>query len=88
MTSWGFFGFERKEASKGRLNVLCITKPLCCLLAARYIETDPANRDRRTPIVKIKQGFEPPTFTGWFLGWDHDYWSSDPLDRAMAELEI
>ncbi|XP_060747345.1 gelsolin a isoform X2 [Tachysurus vachellii] len=56
--------------------------------AARYIETDPANRDRRTPIVKIKQGFEPPTFTGWFLGWDHDYWSSDPLDRAMAELQI
>ncbi|TSK72131.1 Gelsolin [Bagarius yarrelli] len=56
--------------------------------AARYIETDPANRDRRTPIVKIKQGFEPPTFTGWFLGWDHDYWNSDPLDRAMADLEI
>uniref|UniRef100_A0A672SKY7 Gelsolin n=1 Tax=Sinocyclocheilus grahami TaxID=75366 RepID=A0A672SKY7_SINGR len=56
--------------------------------AARYIETDPANRDPRTPIVKIKQGFEPPTFTGWFLGWDHDYWSTDPLERAMAELEI
>uniref|UniRef100_A0A673GV36 Gelsolin n=1 Tax=Sinocyclocheilus rhinocerous TaxID=307959 RepID=A0A673GV36_9TELE len=53
--------------------------------AARYIETDPANRDPRTPIVKIKQGFEPPTFTGWFLGWDHDYWSTDPLERAMAE---
>uniref|UniRef100_A0AAY4C6W7 Gelsolin n=1 Tax=Denticeps clupeoides TaxID=299321 RepID=A0AAY4C6W7_9TELE len=56
--------------------------------ALRYIETDPANRDKRTPIVKIKQGSEPPTFTGWFLGWDHDYWTSDPLDRAMAELEI
>uniref|UniRef100_A0A673HZX0 Gelsolin n=1 Tax=Sinocyclocheilus rhinocerous TaxID=307959 RepID=A0A673HZX0_9TELE len=56
--------------------------------AARYIETDPATRDPRTPIVKIKQGFEPPTFTGWFLGWDHDYWSTDPLERAMAELEI
>uniref|UniRef100_A0AAY5KCW2 Gelsolin n=1 Tax=Esox lucius TaxID=8010 RepID=A0AAY5KCW2_ESOLU len=55
--------------------------------AVRYIETDPANRDRRTPIVKVKQGFEPPTFTGWFLGWDHEYWASDPLDRAMAELE-
>uniref|UniRef100_A0A4W5RSG0 Gelsolin n=1 Tax=Hucho hucho TaxID=62062 RepID=A0A4W5RSG0_9TELE len=53
--------------------------------AVRYIETDPANRDRRTPIVKIKQGFEPPTFTGWFLGWDHEYWTSDPLERAMAE---
>ncbi|XP_077593091.1 gelsolin a isoform X2 [Stigmatopora nigra] len=56
--------------------------------AVRYIETDPANRDHRTPIVKIKQGFEPPTFTGWFLGWDHDYWTSDPLERAMAELAL
>uniref|UniRef100_A0A665VRI6 Gelsolin n=1 Tax=Echeneis naucrates TaxID=173247 RepID=A0A665VRI6_ECHNA len=56
--------------------------------AVRYIETDPANRDRRTPIVKLKQAFEPPTFTGWFLGWDHEYWSSDPLERAMAELAL
>nr|XP_055035601.1 gelsolin a isoform X1 [Misgurnus anguillicaudatus] len=56
--------------------------------AARYIESDPANRDSRTPIVKIKQGFEPPTFTGWFLGWDDDYWTTDPLERALAELEI
>lgn len=56
--------------------------------AVRYIETDPANRDRRTPIVKIKQNFEPPTFTGWFLGWDYDYWTSDPLERAMAELAL
>ncbi|XP_062929537.1 gelsolin-like isoform X2 [Mobula hypostoma] len=53
-----------------------------------YIETDPANRDRRTPIVIVKQGFEPPSFTGWFLGWDYDYWSVDPLERAMADLEV
>nr|XP_023665346.1 gelsolin-like [Paramormyrops kingsleyae] len=56
--------------------------------AARYIKTDPANRDLRTSIVQIKQGFEPPTFTGWFLGWDHEHWSSDPLDRAIAQLEM
>ncbi|CAL8317875.1 unnamed protein product [Lota lota] len=56
--------------------------------ALRYIETDPANRDHRTPIVKIKQTFEPPTFTGWFLGWDMDYWTTDPLERAMAELAL
>uniref|UniRef100_A0A669AZF5 Gelsolin n=1 Tax=Oreochromis niloticus TaxID=8128 RepID=A0A669AZF5_ORENI len=56
--------------------------------AVRYIETDPAKRDPRTPIVKIKQSFEPPTFTGWFLGWDYDYWTTDPLERAMAELSI
>ncbi|XP_007239974.3 gelsolin b [Astyanax mexicanus] len=55
--------------------------------AARYIETHPAVRDKRTPIVKIMQGFEPPTFTGWFLGWDHEYWNSGPLERAMAALE-
>ncbi|XP_051975842.1 gelsolin-like [Xyrauchen texanus] len=56
--------------------------------ATKYIETDPANRDKRTPIVTVKQGFEPPTFTGWFLGWDHDFWSSDPLQRAMADLKM
>ncbi|KAB0400944.1 hypothetical protein E2I00_015429, partial [Balaenoptera physalus] len=54
--------------------------------AKRYIETDPANRDRRTPITMVKQGFEPPSFVGWFLGWDDNYWSVDPLDRALAEL--
>eukprot|EP00071_Canis_lupus_P047185 XP_022280742.1 gelsolin [Canis lupus familiaris] len=54
--------------------------------AKRYIETDPANRDRRTPITVVKQGFEPPSFVGWFLGWDDSYWSVDPLERAVAEL--
>ncbi|XP_067868449.1 gelsolin-like [Heterodontus francisci] len=52
-----------------------------------YIKTDPANRDKRTSIIKIKQGFEPPSFTGWFLGWDYDYWNIDPFERARAELE-
>ncbi|XP_060613352.2 gelsolin isoform X1 [Anolis sagrei] len=54
--------------------------------ARRYIETDPSNRDRRTPITLIRQGFEPPTFTGWFLGWEDSYWDVDPLERALAEL--
>ncbi|KAM5145729.1 gelsolin isoform 3-T6 [Mantella aurantiaca] len=56
--------------------------------ASKYIETDPANRDKRTPIAVIKQGFEPPTFTGWFLGWDNDYWAVDPLEKALAELNM
>ncbi|XP_018085003.1 gelsolin-like isoform X2 [Xenopus laevis] len=54
--------------------------------AYKYIESDPANRDKRTPVAIIKQGFEPPTFIGWFLGWETDYWDVDPLERAMAEL--
>ncbi|XP_077613756.1 scinderin [Crocuta crocuta] len=42
--------------------------------AKMYLETDPSGRDRRTPIVIVKQGHEPPTFTGWFLGWDSHRW--------------
>ncbi|XP_072506900.1 scinderin [Notamacropus eugenii] len=42
--------------------------------AKAYLETDPSGRDRRTPIVIVKQGSEPPTFTGWFLGWDASKW--------------
>lgn len=54
--------------------------------AVRYIESDPADRDPRTPIMTVKQGFEPPTFTGWFLGWNYDYWTVDPLERATGGL--
>uniref|UniRef100_A0A671U3M3 Gelsolin n=1 Tax=Sparus aurata TaxID=8175 RepID=A0A671U3M3_SPAAU len=53
------------------------------LSAVRYIESDPADRDPRTPTVTIKQGFEPPTFTGWFLGWNHDYWTVDQLEQHL-----
>ncbi|XP_075435078.1 gelsolin isoform X2 [Ascaphus truei] len=56
--------------------------------ASKYIESDPANRDKRTPVAVIKQGFEPPTFTGWFLAWDNDYWAVDPLEKALAELNM
>ncbi|XP_013883599.1 gelsolin [Austrofundulus limnaeus] len=54
--------------------------------ADRYIKTDPANRDPRTPIVTVKQGFEPPTFTGWFLGWNLKYWDADPLETVLQAL--
>nr|XP_045720977.1 scinderin [Mirounga angustirostris] len=42
--------------------------------AKMYLETDPSGRDKRTPIVIVKQGHEPATFTGWFLGWDSRKW--------------
>uniref|UniRef100_A0A8U8ANP6 Scinderin n=1 Tax=Geospiza parvula TaxID=87175 RepID=A0A8U8ANP6_GEOPR len=42
----------------------------------RYIETDPSGRDKGTPIVIVKQGHEPPTFTGWFLAWDSNRWKN------------
>lgn len=40
-----------------------------------YVNTDPAGRDPDTPVYKVKQGFEPPTFTGFFGMWDRDLWS-------------
>lgn len=36
--------------------------------------TDPAGRDLKTPIIIIKQGSEPPTFTGFFDVWDDSLW--------------
>lgn len=62
--------------------------PLPVSPAKRYIDTDPSTRDKRTPVTVVKQGFEPPTFSGWFLGWDDDYWAVDPLQRAMADVDV
>ncbi|XP_049588785.1 advillin [Syngnathus scovelli] len=40
-----------------------------------YLHTHPADRDPDTPIILVKQGFEPITFTGWFTAWDPYKWS-------------
>lgn len=43
-----------------------------------YLHTHPGDRDPDTPIILIKQRFEPPTFTGWFTAWDSTKWSVSP----------
>uniref|UniRef100_A0A668A9H6 Villin like n=1 Tax=Myripristis murdjan TaxID=586833 RepID=A0A668A9H6_9TELE len=43
--------------------------------ALEYLRTHPAGRDLDTPIFTVKQGYEPPTFTGWFYAWDPHKWS-------------
>lgn len=43
--------------------------------ALEYLKTHPAGRDPDTPIISVKQGYEPPTFTGWFNAWDTHKWS-------------
>eukprot|EP00061_Rhincodon_typus_P009173 g32451.t1 len=45
------------------------------VLAQEYLNTHPATRDPGTPMVIVKQGFEPPTFTGWFMAWDQHLWN-------------
>ncbi|XP_047424298.1 villin-1 isoform X2 [Mugil cephalus] len=43
--------------------------------AQEYLKSHPAGRDPDTPIILVKQGYEPPTFTGWFNAWDPHKWS-------------
>uniref|UniRef100_A0A4W4G696 Scinderin n=1 Tax=Electrophorus electricus TaxID=8005 RepID=A0A4W4G696_ELEEL len=56
--------------------------------AKMYIDTDPSGRDKGTPVVIVKQGHEPPTFTGWFLGWDSSKWDTDPVNKAVKTLNV
>uniref|UniRef100_A0AAQ5Z2F2 HP domain-containing protein n=1 Tax=Amphiprion ocellaris TaxID=80972 RepID=A0AAQ5Z2F2_AMPOC len=50
-----------------------------------YLRTHPGDRDPDTPIVLIKQGFEPPTFTGWFAAWDPSKWSGGKSYEDLKE---
>uniref|UniRef100_A0A8C5BKG5 Scinderin like b n=1 Tax=Gadus morhua TaxID=8049 RepID=A0A8C5BKG5_GADMO len=54
-------------------------------IAKEYVDSDPSGR-RGLPISTIKQGAEPPIFTGWFQAWDAKMWETDPLDRIRARF--
>jgi len=46
-------------------------------VAFEYLRTDPSGRSDSTPVVLVKQGYEPPTFTGFFGAWDNDLWNNN-----------
>uniref|UniRef100_A0A8C4LFX8 Villin like n=1 Tax=Equus asinus asinus TaxID=83772 RepID=A0A8C4LFX8_EQUAS len=50
-----------------------------------YLKTHPAGRSPATPIVLVKQGHEPPTFTGWFLSWDPYKWTNNQSYEEVVE---
>lgn len=55
--------------------------------AIEYLKTDPSGRDEGTPIIRIKQGHEPPHFTGYFGVWDSELWSNGKtFEQLQAEL--
>ncbi|KAM6948610.1 LOW QUALITY PROTEIN: scinderin like b [Aplochiton taeniatus] len=54
-------------------------------IAKQYVDSDPSGR-KGLPISTIKQGAEPPTFTGWFQAWDTKMWETDPLERIRAKF--
>nr|XP_018668862.1 villin-1 isoform X2 [Ciona intestinalis] len=60
--------------------------------AINYLRTDPTgSRDPHTPIITVKQGFEPPIFSGWFMAWDPSKWSGnktyEDLKRELGGQE-
>ncbi|XP_056590774.1 advillin [Triplophysa dalaica] len=50
-----------------------------------YLRTHPGVRDPDTPIMLVKQGFEPPSFTGWFTAWDPTKWSGGKTYEQLKE---
>jgi len=53
--------------------------------AVNYIKTDTSGRTvEETVFVTIKQGFEPPNFTGHFGAWNPNKWSEG---KSYAELK-
>lgn len=60
-----WIGIEANDTEKKESIIMC----------QEYLRTHPGMRDPDTPILLLKQGFEPPTFTGWFLAWDPSKWS-------------
>ncbi|KAF5922582.1 villin-1 [Diceros bicornis minor] len=62
-------------------------KKAAATTAQEYLKTHPGGRDLETPIIVVKQGHEPPTFTGWFLAWDPFKWSNaKSYEDLKAEL--
>ncbi|XP_062972824.1 villin-1 [Elgaria multicarinata webbii] len=62
-------------------------KKAAAVTAQEYLRTHPGGRDLETPIVIVKQGCEPPTFTGWFLAWDPLKWTDKKsYEELKAEL--
>lgn len=53
--------------------------------AQEFLRTHPAGRDPDTPIICVKQGHEPHTFTGWFNAWDPHKWSGENSYEEMKK---
>jgi len=58
-------------------------------LALEYVEKAPDGRSKDTPVFKIEQGAEPPTFACHFIGFDPKKASdfSDPYAKKLAEIK-
>ncbi|KAL1494852.1 hypothetical protein ABEB36_010371 [Hypothenemus hampei] len=57
--------------------------------ALRHLQKDPTDRDMNMTIIHIKQGREPPTFTGFFPKWDFKLWKYyRTFSKTRQEIEM
>lgn len=59
----------------------------CVRIAKEYLESCPNERDGDTPIMLIKQGMEPPNFTGHFGSWDEEKWNVEEIYTEAAKVD-
>jgi hypothetical protein len=57
-------------------------------IAKEYLRTDPSQRSVDIPLYKIKQGQEPPNFTGFFGPWDSSAGYQTQLDYHELKHEL
>ena len=57
--------------------------------AKDYLLSDPSERNVDIPVIVVKQGYEPPNFTGFFGAWDPDLWPQlDVVVRTKVKFKI
>ncbi|XP_061094190.1 scinderin like a [Conger conger] len=54
-------------------------------IAKEYLDSDPSSR-ADIPIITIKQGQEPPSFTGWFQAWDPKMWCKGSVEQGQVSV--
>ncbi|XP_045472263.1 advillin isoform X1 [Harmonia axyridis] len=61
---------------------------LSLALAIEYLQMDPSGRDMNISIIHVKQGEEPPTFTGFFPSWNKKFWKHyKSFSRLIRDIE-
>ena len=64
-----------------------ISRLKAAVVAYEYLVGHPAGRDPNTNVILVKQGREPPIFTGWFMAWDPHMWANGKsYDQVRAEM--
>ena len=58
-------------------------------LVVEYLKLDPKGRDLTIPILKVRQNYEPRSFTGFFGPWNPKMWQNRfNFDQFLTEMKM